>query len=95
MEGLNCKNEKSNLKMQRPNMALTKHGIRANGLSFLRDQTVERERGESKRENKRKRKRKRRRREEEAKPKRYGTITIKMNTCFGLYGTTLDKDFFN
>ena len=43
MEGLNCKNEKSNLKMQRPNMALTKHGIRANGLSFLRDQTVERE----------------------------------------------------
>ena len=43
MEGLNCKNEKSNLKMQRPNMALTKHGIKANGLSFLRDQTVERE----------------------------------------------------
>ena len=28
-------------------------------------------------------------------PKRYGTMTINMNTCFGLYGTTLDKDFFN
>ena len=46
-------------------MTLTKHGIRANGLSFLRDQTVERERGERKRE--KKRKRKRRRREEEEK----------------------------
>ena len=92
MEGLNCKNEKSNLKMQRPNMALTKHGIRANGLSFLRDQTVGREE-RRKREKKRKKKRRRGRRRSQAK--RYGTMTINMNTCFGLYGTTLDKDFFN
>ena len=48
-------------------MALTKHGIRANGLSFLRDQTVEREREERKRE--KKRKRKKRRREEGEKPR--------------------------
>ena len=33
-----------------PNMALTKHGIRANLVSFLRDQTIEIERGEEKRE---------------------------------------------
>ena len=33
-----------------PNMALSKHGIRANLVSFLRDQTVEIERGEEKRE---------------------------------------------
>ena len=26
---------------------------------------------------------------------RYETMTINMNTCFGLYGKTLDKDFFN
>ena len=60
-------------------LVLAKHGLNKNmdkskiGLSFLRDQTVERERGERKRE--KKRKRKRRRREEEVKPrsKRYGT----------------------
>ena len=66
MEGLNCKNEKSNLKMQRPNMALTKHGIRANGLSFLRDQTVGREE-RRKREKKRKNKRRRGRRRSQTK----------------------------
>ena len=52
-------------------MALTKHGIRANGLSFLRDQIVEREREKRKRE-KRKGEEGRRRRgrgeEEQAKP---------------------------
>ena len=67
MEGLNCKNEKSNLKMQRPNMALTKHGIRANGLSFLRDQTVEREREGRVKERRRGRGRGRGREEEEKK----------------------------
>ena len=46
-------------------MALTKHGIRANGLSFFRDQTVERE----ERKIEKKRKRKKRRREEEEKPR--------------------------
>ena len=60
-------------------MALTKHGIRANGLSFLRDQTVEREREERKREEKRKRKRKKRRRRE-AKIKQNGMeLTFDMN----------------
>ena len=48
-------------------MALTKHGIIENGLSFFRDQTVEREREERKRE--KKRKRNRRRREEEEQPR--------------------------
>ena len=33
--------------------------------------------------------------EEKPRSKRYGTMTINMNICFGLYGTTLDKDFFN
>ena len=52
-------------------IVLAKHGInktwiRAIGISFLRDQTVERERGE---EREKKRKRKRRRREEEVKPR--------------------------
>ena len=49
-------------------MALTKHGIRANGLSFLRDQTVERERGEEKREEEE---------EEEKKKRRRGEAKIK------------------
>ena len=75
-------------------MALTqKKGIRAIGLSKMRDQTVEIERGEEKGEE-----------EEEGGVKQkgmelcivlYGTMTINMNICFGLYGTTLDKDFFN
>ena len=45
-----------------------------------------------KRKREKKRKRKRRRREEKKKrtAKRYGTMTINMNTYFGLYGTTLD-----
>ena len=51
-------------------------------------------RGEKKRKREKKKKKKRRRedkkREEEAKPKRYETMTINMNTCCGLYGTTLD-----
>ena len=50
-------------------MALTKHGIRANALSFLRDQTVERERGEEKREEEEEEEKKKRRREEEVKPR--------------------------
>ena len=43
----------------------------------------------------RRRRREDKKREEEAKPKRYGTMTINMSTCCGLYGKTLDKDFFN
>ena len=62
MEGLNCKNEKSNLKMQRPNMALTKHGFKTKNWSHLeKDQTVER-RGKERRRG--------RRREEEEEKKR-------------------------
>ena len=49
-------------------MALTKHVIRANGLSFLRYQTVERERGEEKREEEE---------EEEEKKRRRGEAKIK------------------
>ena len=49
-------------------MALTKHGIRANGLSFFRDQTVEREGGEEKREEDE---------EEEKKKRRRGEAKIK------------------
>ena len=52
-------------------MALTKHGIRANGLSFLRDQIVERERGEEKREEEEEEEDKKRRSQDQAK--RYGT----------------------
>ena len=51
-------------------MALTKHGIRANGLSFLRDQTVERERREEKREEEEEE-------EEEEKKRRRGEAKIK------------------
>ena len=54
-------------------MALTKHGIRANGLSFLRDQTIERERGEKKREEEEEEEKKKRRRGEAKIKKRYGT----------------------
>ena len=46
---------------------------------FLRDQTVERERGEEIEKKKKKKKRRRReekKREEEAKPKRYGTTKL-------------------
>ena len=52
-------------------MALTKHGIRANGLSFLRDQIVERERREEKREEEEEEEEKKRRSQDQAK--RYGT----------------------
>ena len=57
--------------------AKAKHGlnktwIRAFGLSFLRDQTIERE-GKRKREKKRKRKRRRREEEEDGGAQRYGT----------------------
>ena len=62
---------------------------------FLRDQTVERERGEEKREEEEEEEKRGKMSEVQAKPTRYGTMTINMNTCFGLYGTTLDKDFFN
>ena len=62
-------------------MALTKHGMRANGLSFLRDQNVERERGERKREKKRKRKRRR----GEAKIKKVWKLTLIMDSMrFGM-----------
>ena len=60
-------------------MALTKHGIKANGLSFLRDPTVERERGEEKREEEEKEEEKKRRRGE-AKIKQKGMeLTLVMN----------------
>ena len=49
-------------------MALTKHGIRENGLSFFRDQTVEKERGEEKREEEE---------EEEEKKRIRGKVKIK------------------
>ena len=51
-------------------------------------------REEQKGEKKRKRKRKREEEEEEEKPSkpRYETMTINMNTCFGLYGTNLGMD---
>ena len=52
-------------------MALTKHGIRANGLPFFRDQIVERERGEEKREEEEEEEEKKRRSQDQAK--RYGT----------------------
>ena len=72
-------------------MALTKHGFKTKfGLQIKR--TIERERREG--EKKRKRRR-RRRKKKRSQAKRYGTMTINMNICFGLYGTTLDKDFFN
>ena len=59
-------------------MALTKHGIRANGLSFLRDQTVERERGEEKREEEKKRR-------SQDQAKRYGTTNLEYGTwIFGM-----------
>ena len=63
----------------------SKHGLNKTwdkskiGLSFLRDQTVERERGERKREKKRKRKRRRR----EAKIK--GMELLNLSMIFGLY----------
>ena len=47
-----------------------KNGIRAIGLSFLRDQIVERERGEEKREEEEEEEKKKRREEEEEKKKR-------------------------
>ena len=82
-------------------LVLAKHGLNKTwdlnkfGL-ILEDQTVERERGEEKREEEEENKK---RREEEGEKfkqdQRYGTMTINMNTCFGLYGTTLGKDFFN
>ena len=80
--------------------ATAKHGlnktwIRAFGLSFLRDQTVERERGEEEKRRRRGRGREEEEKKRKAKPKRYETMTINMNTCFWLYGTTLDKDIFN
>ena len=81
---LNAKNE--NLKQKMGFLVLAKHGlnktwIRANLVSFLRDQTVEREReGKWKREKKRKRKKRRREEEEDGGAKRYGTNLV--------YGTT-------
>ena len=55
-----------------------------------------RERGEEeKREEEEEEEKKEEKRKKLEEPKRYGTMTINMNTCFGLYGTTLDKDFFN
>ena len=72
-------------------MALTQIMNKSNwSLIFLETKTWRKE--EEKREEEEEEKKKR---EEEAKPKRYGTMTINMNTCFGLYGTALDKDFFN
>ena len=58
--------------------AKAKHGlnktwIRAFGLSFLRDQTVERERGRGKERRRGRGREEEEKREEEAKPKRYGT----------------------
>ena len=58
-------------------MALTKNMDKSKiGLSFLRDQTLERERGRKRKrekKNKKRRIREEKKREEEAKPKRYGT----------------------
>ena len=66
-------------------MALTKHGIRANGLSFLRDQTVERERGEEKREEEEEEEEKKRRRGE-AKIKQKGMETELKYGIVWIYG---------
>ena len=62
--------------MQRPNMALTKkNGIRAIGLSFLRNQKRKRERRRGEEEEVEE-KEKKKRREGEMKSKRYGTLYI-------------------
>ena len=54
-------------------MALTKHGIRANGLSFFRDQTVERERRGKERRRRRGRREEEKKRRSQDQAKRYGT----------------------
>ena len=73
-------------------MALTKkYGIRAN-WSLIIERPNHRERGEEEKREEEEEEEKKKRRE---RPKMYGTMTINMHTCFGLYGTTLDKDFFN
>ena len=65
-----------------------------NLVSFGGEQTVGRE--ERKREEEEEEEEEKKRREEEGEEiQRYGTMTINMNICFGLYRTTLDKDFFN
>ena len=76
---------------------LNKHGLKTKNWSHLvGDQTVERERRKSKRrEEEEEEEEEEKRKKRSQAPKRYGTMTINMNTCFGLYGTTLDKDFFN
>ena len=76
-------------------MALTNQLDKTKIGLILKKRTVERERREGEKKKKKKRKRRRRGEEEKPRSKRYGTMTINMNMCFGLYGTTLDKDFFN
>ena len=64
-------------------MALTKkNGIRANGLSFFRDQKRKRER--RRREEEEEEEEEKKRRKGERKSKRYGTMTFSMDTCFEL-----------
>ena len=76
-------------------MALAKKWDKSNwSLIFERPNRREKKRrGKERRGRGREEEEKRRGRRSQAK--RYGTMTINMNTCFGLYGTTLDKDFFN
>ena len=56
----------------------------------LGEKTIEKRRKEEKREEEEEEEKKKRREEERKIKKRYGTMTISMDTCFGLYGATFD-----